>query len=213
MSENILAASDLAAKAAQDTTKYKAMEVAHAWVEDLYEELMKSVAIYKDKIDQDDFCVIYVVAGDPLLPTLKRRKFYCWPYLPSPRPNQTVFLYNKKADRIIKRLWTLPIAETMAELATPGFVVDKPYELMQAWARAFYKGTFWQFIRRQHDIKMLSQEEFDELNKAELVKAGLESVEPSASESFDFSKITAGQVEHSGNAFLFQDGENGARKT
>jgi hypothetical protein len=203
--ENILTASELAAKAALDTTTYKAMEVAYAWAEDLYDQLMESVALYKNKIDQDEFCVVYVIATDPLLPTLKRRKFYCWPYLPSPRPNQGVFLYRKSSDRL-SRLWVLPVAESMAELATPGFVVDKPYELMQVWSREFYKGTFWQFIRKQHDIKMLSQEEFDELNKADLIKAGLENTESRSPDAFDFSKISAGQMENSGNAFAFQDG-------
>lgn len=213
MPENILTASELAAKAAADTTTYKAMEVAHAWVEDLYDQLMESVRVYKDKIDQDEFCVVYVIATDPLLPTLKRRKFYCWPYLPSPRPNQGVYLYRKSSDRIVLRLWTLPVAETMAELATPGFVVDKPYELMQQWSRAFYKGNFWQFIRKQHDIKMLSQIEFDELNKSDLIKAGLEDAQSSPSEAFDFSKISAGQVENSGNSFAFQDSQDGGGKT
>jgi hypothetical protein len=196
LSENTLTAGELAQKAALDTTTYKAMEVAQAWVEDLFDQLMEAVQLYKDKIDQDEFCVVYVIATDPLLPTLKRRKFYCWPYLPSPRPNQGVYLYRKSSDRIVCRLWTLPVAETMAELATPGFVVDKPYELMQIWSREFYKGNFWQFIRKQHGIKMLSQEEWDELNKADLIKAGLQHTDSSGTEAFDFSKIQAGQVEH-----------------
>jgi len=202
--ENILSASELAAKAASDTTTYKAMEVAHAWVEDLYDQLMESVRIYRDKIDQDEFCVVYVIASDPLLPTLRRRKFYCWPYLPAPRPNQGVFLYKKSSDRL-SRLWILPIAESMAELTTPGFVVDKNYELMQAWCKAFFKGNFWQFIRKQHNISMLSQEEFDHLNKADLIEAGLESPNPRVSETFDFSKIQAGQVENAGNILAFQN--------
>lgn len=205
MPENTLTAGELAAKAAADTTTYKAMEVAQEWVKDLFDQLMEAVSLYKDKIDQDEFCVVYVIATDPLLPTLKRRKFYCWPYLPSPRPNQGVYLYRKSSDKIVCRLWTLPVAETMAELATPGFVVDKPYELMQLWSREFYKGNFWKFIRKQHGIKMLSQEEWDELNKSDLIKAGLESVEPRAADPFDFSKISAGQVEHSGNALALQD--------
>lgn len=205
MSENTLTAGELAHKAALDTTTYKAMEVAHAWVEDLFDQLMESAHLYKDKIDQDEFCIVYVIATDPLLPTLKRRKFYCWPYLPAPRPNQGVYLYRKSSDRIVCRLWTLPVAETMAELATPGFVVDKPYELMQLWSREFYKGNFWKFIRKQHGINMLSQEEWDELNKADLIKAGLESGNPRLSDSFDFSKISAGQMEYSSDPLTLQD--------
>lgn len=205
MIENILSASELASKASSDTTTYKAREVAYAWVEDLYDQLMESVSIYKDKIDQDEFCVVYVIASDPLLPTLRRRKFYCWPYLPSPRPNQGVFLYRKSADEIVKRLWVLPVDQSMAELATPGFIVDKNYEMMQSWCHSFFKGTFWQDIRNQHQISMLSQEEFDELNKSDLSKAGLQHSDSGISEPFDFSKIQAGQVENSRNIFAFQD--------
>lgn len=184
-----LAASDLAKKALSDNTKYDLREIAHAWTDDVLPQLMESIANYRDKIDQDEFCIVMVIATDPLLVNLKRRKFYCWPYLPSPRPNQSVFLYNKRLDRITKRLWVLPFADAMAVLATPNFTVQKEYVNMQRWSRSFYNGTFWDDIRKEHDIKMLSQEEFDALNREELVKAGLEDRNPSAPEPFDFSKI------------------------
>lgn len=189
-------ASELAKKAAQDKTIYKAREVAEAWSEDLLPNLLESAQLYESRIDQNEFCVVYVIAGDPLLPTLRRRKFYSWPYLPSPRPDQGVFLYNKSLQRITKRLWILPNAMSMAELSQPGLVADKNYKSMQRWSRSFYNGSFWNDIRKEHDIKMLSQEEFDHLNKAELIKAGLESDKPRQADPFDFSKISAGQVEH-----------------
>lgn len=193
---NLPIASELARKAAQDKTIYKAREVAEAWTEDLLPNLIESAQKYENIIDQDEFCIVYVIAGDPLLKNLRRRKFYCWPYLPSPRPDQGVFLYNKPLQRITKRLWILPNAISMAELAQPGLIADKPYMSMQRWSRSFYRGTFWKDIRREHDIKMLSQEEFDELNKAELVKRGLENTDADSSQPFDFSKIAAGQIEN-----------------
>ena len=198
-------ASELAYKAAQDSTVYKAREVAEAWSEGLITQLLESAQLYEDKIDQNEFCIVYVIAGDPLLPTLRRRKFYCWPYLPSPRPDQGVFLYNKSLQRITKRLWILPNAMSMAELAQPGLVADKNYKSMQRWSKSFFKGTFWQDIRREHDIKMLSQEEFDELNKAELVKRGLENPDADTPQPFDFSKITAGQVESTADTLAPQN--------
>jgi len=202
-------ASELSQKAYSDTTKYKAMEVAHAFTEGLMEQLMTCVQNHKsymDDWDQDEFCVVYVVAGDPLIKNLRRRKFYCWPYLPSPRPNQTVFLYNKRSERIIKRLWTLPVDQSMAELSTPGLIVDKPYKDMQRWSVSFFRGTFWSDIRKEHDIKMLSQEEWDALNRNKIVELGLEDADADRSQPFDFSKIQVGQLEDAGEGILSQNG-------
>lgn len=201
----IKTASELSQQAAEDSTVYKAREVAEAWTEDLLEQLLESAKLYSDKIDQNEFCIVYVIAGDPLLKNLRRRKFYCWPYLPSPRPDQGVFLYNKAMQRIEKRLWVLPNAITMAELCQPGLIADTPYKSMQRWSKSFYKGTFWKDIRAEHDIKMLSQEEFDKLNEAELIKRGLENPQADMPQPFDFSKISAGQMENSSDTLPMQN--------
>lgn len=182
-------AGQIANKALKDNTKYKPLEIAHAQTDGLEHHIRECIENYRDKIDQNEFCVVMVIAEDPLIKTLKRRKFYCWPWLPSPRPNQSVFLYNKGKDRLTKRLWVLPNALTMAELATPGLIVGKDYETMQAWSIAFYKGTFWDYIRHEHHIKMLSQEEFFESNSSEIPQSLLNQKNPSLMESFDFSKI------------------------
>lgn len=187
-------AGELAKKALEDTTKYDAREVAHAVTEDIEKSIFEAVSNYRDKIDQDEFCVVMVIASDPLIKNMIRRKFYCWPYLPKPRPNQTVFLYNKKLDQLTKRLWVLPNAQVMAELATSDLIVRKDYKTMQAWSVAFYKGTFWDFIRYEHDIKMLSQDEFDKLNSAEINKATLNDPDAFTPQPFDFSKVGVSQV-------------------
>lgn len=189
-------ASELSKKAYADKTKYDAREIAHAATDEIEKEFFQAIANYKDKIDQTEFCVVMVIASDPLINNLRRRKFYCWPYLPSPRPNQTVLLYNKELDQITKRLWVLPNPATMAELATSSLVVCKDYQSMRDWCVAFFKGTFWDFIRYQHDIKMLSQEEYFKLHRDELLKLGVDVANPGASESFDFSKIQINDIEH-----------------
>jgi hypothetical protein len=122
-----------------------------------------------------------------------RRKFYAWPYLPSPRPNQTVFLYSKKQDKIVKRLWILPNAATMAELSELNYVHPK-YQTMQAWSIAFFKGTFWEYIRFEHQIDMLSEKEYLNANREKLIKAGCKEVNLDFSDPFDFSKITVDQI-------------------
>src|SRR5260221_14287071 len=103
-----ITAGQLANKALSDTTKYDALEVGHALADDIHKHLWESIRLHHEIIDENEFCVVMVIATDPLIKNLQRRKFYCWPYLPKPRPNQAVFLYNKQLDKITKRLWVLP---------------------------------------------------------------------------------------------------------
>ncbi len=185
-------AGELSHKAASDTTKYDAREVGHAVADDIGVHLRESIEKHKSVINENEFCVVMVLAKDSLIPNLVRRKFYCWPYLPSPRPNQAVFLYNKRRDAITKRLWVLPSDMVMAELASLA-VVDKRYQTMQAWAVAFFEGKFWEYIRHEHSINMPSEHEYFESHREELIKAGCKPVTPEFSDPFDFSKVCVKQ--------------------
>lgn len=187
-------AGQLSQKIAKDTSKYDAMEVGHYMAEDLIDHFRESVRIYKNMIDEKEFCCVMVIAEDPLIKRLKRRKFYCWPYLPSPRPNQAVFLYNKEKDMFTRRLWVLPSAMVMAELAGTNVVVDKRYETQQAWSVAFFNNTFWEFIRYQHGIDMLSEQEYLSAHRKELIESGCKVPNSSSIQPFDFSKIRVNQV-------------------
>lgn len=185
-------AGELSQKAASDTTKYDAREVGHALAEDIESLLRDSIEKHRNIIDEKEFCVVMVIAKDPLIPNLMRRKFYCWPYLPSPRPNQAVFLYDKGKDRITKRLWVLPSDVVMAELASL-VTVDKKYKTMQAWSCAFFDGQFWEYIRHEHGIDMLSEKEYLDLHREELIKAGCKPIASGGAEPFDFTKISVKQ--------------------
>jgi len=185
---------ELSKKALSDTTKYDALEVGHAMADDIGVHLRQAIENYRNIIDEPEFCVVMVIAKDPLIPNLLRRKFYCWPYLPKPRPNQSVFLYNKGLDKITKRLWVLPSDMVMAELAGTNVIVHKRYETMQAWSVAFFKGTFWEFIRHQHDIDMLSEHEYFKLHREELLKAGCKIPGPNDADPFDFSKVAIEKI-------------------
>ncbi len=187
-------AGELSKQALSDTTKYNALEVGHALVEDIPALLRESIELYRNIIDEPEFCVVMVIATDPLIKNLMRRKFYCWPYLPKPRPNQAVFLYNKGLDKITKRLWVLPSAMVMAELAGTNVIVHKQYETMQAWSVAFFKGTFWEFIRYQHQIDMPSEHEYFLAHRDELIKCGGKLPDATYSESFDFSKVAIEKI-------------------
>ena len=203
MNERI-SAGELSKKAFADNTKYKALEVGHYLSEDIGVHLRAAIDNYKDIILEEEFCVVMVIAKDPLIKNLMRRKFYCWPYLPSPRPNQSVFLYNRHKDDIIKRLWVLPSDMVMAELAG-NIIVDKVYETMQAWSVAFFEGKFWEFIRHMHSIDMLSEQEYLHAHREELIKSGCKVVDASFSEPFDFSKVQIEKIIDTKNAMVPQD--------
>ena len=175
-------------KLAKDETKYDAREIGQWLSESVEEQLYKAAHTYESMIDEPEYCVVMIIADDPLLKSVIRRKFYCWPYLPSPRPNQSVFLYNKAKSRIVKRLWVLPDPQTMAELSSLA-VVHKQYKTMQAWSVAFFQGKFWEYIRYEHGIDMLSELEYMSKHREELIKAGCKVPDTHDPEPFDFSKI------------------------
>lgn len=193
MNEKITAG-ELSKKALSDTTKYDALEVGHALADDIDAQLRIAIENHRNLIDEPEFCVVMVIATDPIIKNLMRRKFYCWPYLPKPRPNQSVFLYNKAKDAIIKRLWVLPSAMVMAELAGSDLIVHKRYETMQAWSVAFFQGTFWEYVRHDQDVKMLSEHEYFLEHRQELIQAGCKIPDFGFVEPFDFDKIAIEKV-------------------
>lgn len=189
-----ITAGELSRKAQSDTTKYDALEVGHWLAEDIDKHLREAINNYRNIIDEPEFCVVMVIATDPLIKNLMRRKFYCWPYLPSPRPNQSVFLYNKGLDKITKRLWVLPSAQVMAELAGTSIIVHKRYQTMQAWSVAFFKNTFWEYVRHDQNIDMLSEHEYFLKHREELIKAGCKPLTSDFSDPFDFDKVNIKKV-------------------
>jgi hypothetical protein len=82
----------------------------------------------------------------------------------------------------------------MAELAGTQIIVNKKYETMQAWSVAFFKGTFWAFIRHMHGIDMLSEQEYISAHRDELLKAGCKLPDANFSDPFDFSKVSIEKV-------------------
>ena len=191
----------LAIQCANDSTKYKAREIGQEMVEDKSIEngLIECVKIHNPIFDMDDYCVGYVIASDPLIKGVMRRKFFAMPYLPSPRPEQAVFLYNKRSDKFTHFLWCLPASHssnpdawTMEKLYQTTNV-PKEYLRMKAWSHAFYDLCFWEFIRHHNKIDMLSESEYLKVNREEFAKAGEKTSPTAGSEAFDFGKV---RVEH-----------------
>ena len=206
-------AGELSLQASQDERVYDSLEIGHWLTEDIAKELQECVRRHNPIFDEKEYCVGYLLASDPLIKGIMRRKFFAMLYLPSPRPNQAVFLYNKEKDQFVKRLWVLPNPKAMAILSEMP-VVDKRYETMKAWSDAFFDGTFWKFIRKQHDISMLSESEYLNANREKFIKAGAKQPKPGLSEPFDFGKVSVNQVIDSkatiGNKNLF-DGRRQAK--
>lgn len=182
-------AGELSQKALSDKTDYNLLELGHAISDQIPDELRKCIEIYKHMIDEKEFCIVRIKATDKLISPLLDYKYYGYPYLPSPRPDQNVFLYNKEKDEITKRLWTLPSAARMAQLATTTSVVPKVYQQMQAWSIAFYNFKFWEYIRYESGVDMLSEHEYFLEHRQELIDAGCKIPDADYSEPFDFSKI------------------------
>lgn len=181
-------AGELAKKAKSDTTNYNVLELGHAICEDIPKQIRDSIEIYKNMIDEPEFCVVMQYATDPLFDNALRRKFFCWPYLPKPRPSQSVWLYNKAKDCIVKRLWVLPHAAKMARLSSE-FLVPKEYKTMQAWSVAFFSNQFWEYVRYESGIEMPSESEYLAANREKLIQAGCKVPTSKDTEPFDFSKI------------------------
>ena len=181
-----ITAGELSKKAMADQTKYNALEVGHAMTEKHLNYVDQEGNHSFRQLDQ--FAVVMVIAKDNLIKNVIRRKFYCSPFLPSPRPNQAVFLYTKAAGRIVKRLWVLPSDMVMAELASMQ-IVHKQYQTMQAWAVAFFEGKFWEYIRHESGTTMVSQQEYMSQHREELIQAGCKLFDADYSQPFDFDKV------------------------
>jgi len=197
-----ISAGELSRNALSDTTKYESLEIGHAMSEDIDKHLEECIETHLNYVDEeghnpyralDQFCVVMVIAKDNLIKNLIRRKFYCCPFLPSPRPNQAVFLYNTHLGKITKRLWVLPSDMVMAELAQLA-VVDKRYKTMQAWSVAFFEAKFWEYIRYESGTTMVSQQEFLSKHREELIQSGCKLLDPDYTKAFDFDKINIEKV-------------------
>ena len=145
----------------KDRESYTAYDLGYAISDDLDEQVTECIQAHINTFDKPEFCVVMQLAKDPLLVTVVRRKFYAWPYLPSPNPSQSVWLYK---DGRVRFLWALPDALTMIRL-TETTLFDPEYQRMKKWSEWYYGLDFWTNIRKQHNIEMLSEYEFNRANR------------------------------------------------
>lgn len=184
-------AGELSLKAASDNSKYDPLELGYALTEDVVKDLYECANRHKHIIDEPEYFVVLQRAGDCMIKNVLRLKYYADLYMPSPRPEQSVYLFNKQTDKL-KRLWSLPNAATMA-LISQETIVDKKWAQTKRWVDAFYKLKFWETIRNENKFTHLSKIEYINLHRDELVKAGAKDGAPPGPEPFDFSKV---QIDH-----------------
>ncbi len=191
-------------KAAADTVRYDPLEIGDALTNDILIEVWKCIDAHYAKIDEPEFCIIMLRASDPLIQGVMRRKFYAWPYLPKPRPEQLVFHY-RKLDDMIQRLWSLPSAKVMAVLSEMSNPAPQ-WKQTKSWCDAFFCGfkydkkkdiwvnnnelAFFDFIRLQSNIDMPTESEFLNTHRAELLIASKNDVISNLPDPFEFSKIS-----------------------
>ncbi len=179
-------AGELSLQVGADETKYDSLEIGRALTEDIQEQLRICVERHLDIFNEDVWCVGYLLSKHQNLTNVMVRNFFATLYLPKPRPNQTIFLYDRRQHKITKRLWALPNAATMAELSEMISVAPQ-YVSMKYWSDAFFKGWkydksenaminetpshFFDIIRLQHGINLESEKEYLDMHRPELVKS------------------------------------------
>ena len=185
-------AGELSLKAASDSTKYDPLEIGHALTDDVVKQLYICAQNHEKLFEENEFFICLFIATDPLIKGVRRHKYAAFLHLPSPRPNQSCYLYNKSTQEI-KRLWTLPNPLVMAKISEMPIVAPQ-WEMTKAWCDAFYDKNFWEYIRTQHNIKHLSEIEYLNANREELIKAGCKESESILTDPFDFSKVTIKKI-------------------
>ena len=185
-------AGEMSLKAASDNTIYDPLEVAYALTDDICEQLRICAHTHSKIFDEEEFFLILIIASDPLIQGIRRHKYTAFPYLPQPRPQQTVFLFNK-VTQTCKRLWSLPNAKTMAIISEMSYVSPQ-WQNTKVWCDAFFAHTFLNTIREQCNISHLSEREYLNANRSELIQAGCNEVEEDLADPFYFSKVAIEKV-------------------
>ena len=186
-------AGELSLKAGSDSHVYDPLEIGYALTDDVMPNIIECAVRHHSIFGEDEYFVCLFIASDPLIKGIRRHKYAAFLYLPSPRPEQMCMLYNKVTGKL-KRLWTLPNAAQMAMISeTP--IVDKRWRKTKSWVDAFYKGEFWELIRKENNFNHLSEIEYLKANREKLIQSGAKECPPDLSQPFDFSKISVDHIE------------------
>lgn len=203
MKQTTKTAGELSLKADSDKTKYDPLEIGYALSENVLEELYICAQRHEKIFDEDEFFLILIVGSDPLIRNVQRHKYAAFLHMPKPRPNMSVFLY-KKSNQSLKRLWVLPSAISMAYLSE-SLYVDPKWQNLKKWSDAFFKtfiydpytdtfvnkntNYFFELIRKDNNIKHLSEQEFLDLHGKKVVKPACDKSNSLLADSLEAAKV------------------------
>lgn len=179
-------------KAASDLSTYDPLELGYAMSEDVANQLKICAEKHEKIFDEEEFCLVLVRASDCLIQGVMRQKFYAYLYLPQPRPEQSVYLYNKRTKQC-RRLWSLPNAKNMAILSETPSVRDE-WRATKYWCDAFFSGKFFERIRSLYGIKMPSEAEFLKANREKLIKSGCKQVKRRGADALDLGDVQSDKI-------------------
>lgn len=179
-------------KASSDRSIYDPLELGYAISDDIPAQLFECAFRHESIFDEPEFFVILLVGSDPVLHNIRRHKYYAYPAMPSPRPQQSVYLYDKH-KQTLKRMWSLPSAKVMAILSEMVFVAPQ-WQETQGWCHAFFSGKFHELIREQHHISHLSETEYLDANREKFIKAGAKDLPIFPLDSIDSSQVFTDKV-------------------
>lgn len=207
---------------AKDHGSYSAYDLGYAICDGYGEELERCVSNHQMLLSKNDelkrifpnneYCVIVQYATDPLLVTLVRRKYVPWPDLPDPRPQQDVWCYNQATGNI-KLLWSLPSAWSMAQLSE-SCSLSKEDQNRAMWSRWWYRfdGKFWENIRKQHGISLMSEHEIMSINREKGTKPFNEDAPGLDPDTFYLPEVRIKKLEAMANLGLKKTFENRVRQ-
>jgi hypothetical protein len=197
-------------KVKQDSTKYDPLDMAFGMLEKVPQELINCAQRHKSIFDEEEYFIGYVISDDPILKGIRRKKYYALMFMPTPVPEQAIWLYNKVLDTY-RFMWCLPAPWPMANYASL-IHVDKKKARMKAWCKSYFDGTFWETIRSMHGIEHLSEHEFRLKHRDKIPDFVVDHVNACLTEPFDFGKVSFGDVDHSQKLIPFKDISDGSGK-
>lgn len=159
----------------KDTTNYDAMEIAEQGVNTLEKQLQIAIDRGRQQFSENVFSVIMLFKQDPRQTTVLKRVFTASPFMPKPRPDQAVWVYNRITDKLTF-MWSLPNAHITSCLSVM-LAPPKYWQRTATWCRAFFEGRLVDLIRKETGITLETEREFLRSHREELAKMASNNVE------------------------------------
>lgn len=153
----------------KDRTKYKSMEVAEQQLLSLPKQLEELIERAEKELEEDTFALVMILKKDFRMPYVVKRIFFYSAFLPKPMPDQAVWVYNRKTQKLTF-MWSLPEPEGCAYLSYM-VQVDPKWKRTADWCKGYFNKTLIDQRRKETGVKLETESEFLELNRNKLTNA------------------------------------------